>query len=144
MPELSESEQIAVMQYLVEASVGSSRQSAERSYMNAERNLSTMIHTAVMLMILGLAVDRYQWSAQHPPLYGQLIAHTLTSLSGAALIGLGALMTLIGGLRFVPYVVAYRKNMQLRLGFGMFLPSICAVILSGFGAFLLIALFLPM
>jgi hypothetical protein len=144
MPELSEHQHIALMQSMVETSASNAQRSAGNCYANSERNLSTLIHTAVMLMILGLAVDRNLWLSQLPPLHGHLIADTFTSWNGAALIGLGMLMALVGGLRFVPFVIVYHKNQQLSLGFGMFLPTLFALFVSGIGAVLLIAIFFPM
>jgi putative membrane protein len=52
MPE-HEPQQIAIMRRLVELS-------AERTYLNSERTLSVWVRTALELMVLGLAVDRFR------------------------------------------------------------------------------------
>ena len=99
---------MTIMRQLVELS-------AERSFMNAERTLSVWVRTALGLMILGLAVDRF----------GMVLFETLnrskgnvhdpdaiSNWTGIALVALGVAMAFATGLRFYLYGVAYRRQHQ--------------------------------
>ncbi|HEX5340185.1 MAG TPA: DUF202 domain-containing protein, partial [Gammaproteobacteria bacterium] len=68
MTDTHQSEQIALMQKLIELSAERSEMSAERSYMNAERTLSVWLRTALSLMIFGIAIDRFGLMLREAPL----------------------------------------------------------------------------
>lgn len=107
MPD-EDSEQLSIFRRLIELS-------AERSYLNAERTLSVWVRTALGLMILGLAVDRFgmilfeitdrSGGNVHDP-------DALSNWIGIALVALGIAMAFITGLRFYLYGVAYRRQHQ--------------------------------
>lgn len=99
---------MSIMRQLVELS-------AERSYMNAERTLSVWVRTALGLMILGLAVDRFGMVLFEIPNGSGGNAHysdAVSSWIGIALVALGVAMAFATGLRFYLYGVAYRRQHQ--------------------------------
>lgn len=122
-------------------------QSSERSYWNAERNLAVVVHAAVALMILGFAIDRYHLHPEHayvPAIFrGGFIAGTVTSWGAAILIGLGVLITLVAGLRYLAFIIEYRRRHALLLRCGPLLAPMLALLVVVFGlamlALLLIA-----
>ena len=105
MPE-KEPEQLTIMRELVELS-------AERSYMNAERTLSVWVRTALGLMILGLAVDRFRMVVLELPNGAERTSPYSNAISdwvGIALVALGVVMALATGLRYYAYTVAYKRH----------------------------------
>ncbi|MEO6969114.1 MAG: DUF202 domain-containing protein [Rhodanobacteraceae bacterium] len=135
MPEDQESEQIAMMQRLVEMS-------AQRSYLNAERTLSVWTRTALALMVFGIAVDRFGLLLRHDTTAGHPLQDPLSTLGGVILVALGVLMALATGIRFLMYARAYRCEFQVPLRHGPSLAFAFAMGVAIIGAALLIALFL--
>ena len=146
MPEQQESELIALARRLTVLGVERTEQSSERSYLNAERNLAVVVHAAVALMILGFAIDRYQLYPNHtsgPVVFrGHFITGTLTSWSAAALIGLGVLITFAGGLRYLVFIIEYRRRHTLLLRYGPLLAPVLALLVAVFGVAILTLLFI--
>lgn len=108
-----ESEQLALMRRLVEMSAQRSVMSAERTYMNAERTLSVWVRTALGVMILGLAVDRFRLVLFELPKGVEPVGRYSSAISnwvGIALVAAGVLMALVTGLRFSLYAAAYRRQ----------------------------------
>ncbi|MGH8283268.1 MAG: DUF202 domain-containing protein [Gammaproteobacteria bacterium] len=137
MTEDRDSRQIALLQFLVEQSYLRSEWSAARSYLNAERNLLLLIHAALALMVFGIAIDRFGLLVHRlpwPTVHGLL--HT-PSWESVTLILLGALTTLFGGVRYLPFIFAYRRNRHMPLRFGAYLPSVFAFLLTVYGTVLL-------
>jgi putative membrane protein len=148
MPETPEPEQITLMRRLVEMSAERSRMSAERSqmsaertFMNAERTLAVWIRTALALMVFGIAIDRFGLLLRQMPLpqaHGHLSTNDLSSWGGGVLIGLGVLMVVSSGVRFVVFSIAYRRVHRLPPHHGPYLGSIFAVLVALFGIALLV------
>ncbi|HEX5340184.1 MAG TPA: hypothetical protein VFX47_04835 [Gammaproteobacteria bacterium] len=141
MVEQHEPELVVLARRLGELANERTEQSSERSYLNSERNLAVLIHAAVVVMILGLAIDRYQLLPHPASGYRHFMAGTLTGLSAAALIGLGALMSLVGGVRYLVFILAYRRRHVLLLRYGPLLAPVFALLVAGFGVVLLAMLF---
>ncbi|MGH8599890.1 MAG: DUF202 domain-containing protein [Burkholderiales bacterium] len=137
MPEQQESELVALARRLTALGLERTEQSSERSYLNAERNLAVLVHAAIALMILGFAIDRYQLHPGRSPisaaLHDHFITGTLTSWSAAALIGLGVLITFAGGLRYVVFILKYRRQHCLLLRHGPLLAPVLALLVAVFG-----------
>ncbi|HET7922745.1 MAG TPA: DUF202 domain-containing protein [Gammaproteobacteria bacterium] len=112
-------------------------QSSERSWFNAERNLAALVHAAVVFMILGLALNRYQLQPQVNAVSSHFLPGTLTELKAAVLIGLGALMALVGGLRYLAYILDYRRRHRLLLRYGPLLAPVIALLVGAYGVALL-------
>lgn len=145
MPEPQEAELLALTRRLTILGVERAEQSSERSYLNAERNLAVAVHAAVALMILGLAIDRYQLYQNHaygPAIfYGHFIARAVASWSPAALVGLGVLSAFVGGLRYLAFVIEYRRRHALLLHYGPLLAPVLALLVAVFGLVTLAPLF---
>lgn len=135
MPE-KEPEQITIMRQLVELS-------AERSYMNAERTLSVWVRTALGLMILGLAVDRFGLVVVSLPASAELTGHYSDAISdwvGIALVALGVAMVVTTGVRFYAYSVAYRRQHQPPYYHNPILGPFFALMAAIFGVAVLVIL----
>lgn len=137
MPERQESEMITLALRQCVLAEERTEQSSERSYLNAERNLAVLVHAAVALMILGFAIDRYQLHPARTPisaaLHDYFIIGTLTSWSAAALIGLGVLITFAGGLRYLAFILKFRRQHVLLLRRGPLLAPVLALLVAVFG-----------
>lgn len=143
-PEPDEPQQLVLMRRLVELSLERTRQSAlrsqmsaERSYMNAERTLSVWIRTALASMAVGIAVDRFGLTtAQHrPPGLGP---DTVSTWVGGALVGFGAVIALVAGVRFRRYAAAYCRGHVLPEHHGPFMAPAFGLVTTLFGVVLLI------
>jgi putative membrane protein len=135
MPD-EEPEQISLMRRLIDMS-------AERTYLNAERTLSVWVRTALGLMILGLAVDRFRlFLFELPAASGRtaLDSNALSNWVGVALVALGVAMAVATGLRFLAYAAAYRRQYPLPLRHGPFLGPFFALMAAAFGVAVLVIL----
>ncbi len=145
MPERQESELITLALRQCVLAEERTEQSSERSYLNAERNLAALVHAAVALMILGFAIDRYQLypggTSASAALHDPLITGTLISWSAAALIGLGVLATFAGGLRYLAFILKYRRQHVLLLRYGPLLAPLLALLVAVSGLTVLVLLF---
>jgi uncharacterized membrane protein YidH (DUF202 family) len=145
MPEEREPELIMLARRQCALAAERSEQSSERSYLNAERNLAVLAHAAVALMILGFAIDRYQLYPNHTSALavfgGHFVIGTLTSWSAAALIGLGVLIAFVGGLRYLAFIIDYRRRHVLLLRYGPLLAPVLVLLMAVFGLAVLLLLF---
>lgn len=164
MPEPNEPEQIVLMRQMVDMAAqrtkmatertklanDRTKMSAERSdmaaartYMAAERTLSVWIRTALSLMVFGIAIDRFGLLLRQLPRdagNAHLHPDTFSAWGGAALVLFGVVMALTTGVRFMAYVVAYRRRHELPLRHGPFLAPIFALLVAVFGIGLLVLL----
>ncbi|MGH8398023.1 MAG: hypothetical protein ACRETA_07235 [Gammaproteobacteria bacterium] len=138
MSEESDSKQIVLLQFLVEQSYLRSEWSAARSYMNAERNLLILVNVALTCMVLGISVDRFglllhrqPWPAIHSVL-------NAPAWESVVLIALGALMMLLAGVRYLPFIFAYRRNRHMPLRFGAILPPMFTFLFAIYGIAMLV------
>jgi len=139
----NEPEQITIMRQLVELSRDRTEMSAERSYMNAERTLSVWVRTALGLMILGLAVDRFDLVVGSLPAGPERMGHypnTISNWVGVALVALGVAMAVATGVRFYVYAVAYRRQHRPPYFHGPILGPLFALMAAVFGIALLVIL----
>lgn len=135
-----------------EMSADRSRMSAERSemsetrsYHNAERTLSVWVRTALSLMVLGIAMDRFGLLLHRVPggkhyayLHSNELLNALSMWTGAALVVLGIFMALVTGARFVAYAKAWKRNHQLPAHHGPYLAAFFALMTAFFGILLLV------
>lgn len=136
-------EQIVLMKRLVRMSADRSEMSAERNYMNAERTLSVWVRTALALMVFGIAMDRFGLLLHRmPSVGGHWHPNLLSTWGGVALVTLGVIMAVTTGLRFLAYVVDYRRNHEVPLHHGPFLGPFFALCVAIFGIALLVLLVL--
>lgn len=152
MPEQDEPQQIQMMQRMVALaekqtalSVDRSEMSEVRSYHNAERTLAVWVRTALSLMIVGLAIDRfglllYRAPAgphSNPLAHGLLIDDASTGTC-VALIVLGIVMVLATGIRFLAYAKTWGVRHRFPAHHGPYLASFFAVMVALFGIVLLV------
>lgn len=143
MPDTEHSQQLALMQQLVEMSRERSQMSAQRSYMNAERTLSVWIRTALALMVLGIAIDRLGLFLRRmpgSPQQAQAGWSALSAWGGGALVALGVAMVICFGLRFLAYSVAYRRNYAVPPWHGPSLASVFTLLVALFGIAVLVVM----
>lgn len=121
-----------------------SEMSETRSYHNAERTLSVWVRTALSLMILGLAIDRFGLLLHRVPggkayarLHQNLLLDILSTWAGAALVLLGIVMALTTGLRFLSYAHDWRRRHRLPAHHGPYLATFFAMMVVIFGILLL-------
>lgn len=138
--------QLVLMQRMVDLSVQRTRlaeqrteMSAERSYLNAERTLSVWIRTALAVMVVGIAVDRFGlFLLQNHGGGGP--GGRASDLAGVALVALGVLMAVVPSVRFGRYSAAYRRTHALPHHHGPFMAPVFAALVALFGVVLLMLL----
>jgi uncharacterized membrane protein YidH (DUF202 family) len=150
-----ESPQIRMMQRMVELSAERSRLaehrtsmaaqrselSAGRSYMAAERTLSVWVRTALALITLGIAIDRFGLFLRKVPGQPHVAgSDTASTWGGTGLVAFGVLMAIATGLRFLRYVVAYRRTHEEPSRHGPFLAPTFALLTALFGIGVLVLL----
>lgn len=137
----TEPEQIVLMKRMVAMSEDRSEMSAERNYMNAERTLSVWVRTALALMVFGIAMDRFGLLLYRlPNVSNNLNPNRLSTWGGAVLVAFGVIVAITTGIRFLAYVVAYRRSHKVPLHHGPFLGPFFALCTALFGVALLILL----
>jgi putative membrane protein len=152
MAEHQEAKQIEMMRHMVslaEEQVTLSAQRSEksefRSFLNAERTLSVWVRTALSLMIVGLAIDRFGLLVHHGPGAAAPVPSPRDALLDAAstwtcmaLVALGVLMVLATGVRFIRYARDWRDRHQLPANHGPYLAPFFALMVALFGVVLLV------
>lgn len=119
--------------------------SLQRSYMNTERTLAVWTRTALSLMIFGIAVDRFGLLMNHPPWHvlhpAELMPNPLSTLGGAALVGLGVLILLAAGFRFLLYGLKWHRENPRHVWYHTpWLAFSFAMLIAVFGIALLVVL----
>ncbi|HET7412194.1 MAG TPA: DUF202 domain-containing protein [Pararhizobium sp.] len=166
MTEHEESKQIEMMRHMVslaeeqvtlsaqrtemseqrsEMSKQRSEMSEFRSFLNGERTLSVWVRTALSLMIVGLAIDRFGLlfhhvpgaSAQVPSPHDAML-ETASTWTCMALVALGVLMVLATGIRFIGYARDWRTRHAFPAHHGPFLAPFFAFMVALFGIALLV------
>jgi len=109
----------------------------------AERTLSAWIRTALSLMALGFVIDRFGLilhrmpsSPGSMPLYPRM----LSTWSGSALVGMGVLMALAAGIRYLHFALAFRRDRSTALGPSLHIGALFALGLAVFGIVLIVLL----
>lgn len=134
------SRQIALLQFLVEESEKRSQWSAARSYLNSERTLMVLVHASIAMMIFGIAIGRFGLLLHREPWPTVHSVFTASAWGSVALIALGIVTALVAGIRYLPFIAAYRHNEHMPLRFGASLPAVFALLLAVYGMVLLVML----
>lgn len=149
----SESRQLEMMREMVALAEKQTVMSAERSemsetrsYHNAERTLSVWVRTALSLMILGLAVDRFSLLVYRGPNAAH-IAHGVrfdaaSSWTGFALVVLGVAVAAATGARFFAYARSWGRSHRFPAHHGPYLGPFFAAMVALFGVVLLVIMIL--
>ena len=119
--------------------------SLQRSYMNTERTLAVWTRVALSLMIFGIAVDRFGLLMNHPPwhvaLASELLPNPLSTLGGVVLVGMGVLILLATGFRFLAYGLKWhRQNPRYVWYHTPWLAFSFTMLMAAFGIALLVVL----
>lgn len=138
-------EQVTLSTQRSEMSKQRSEMSEFRSFLNAERTLSVWVRTALSLMIVGLAIDRFGLlfhhvpgaAAQVPSPHGAAL-ETASTWTCMALVALGVLMVLATGIRFIGYARNWRSQHRFPAHHGPFLAPFFALAVALFGVVLLV------
>jgi putative membrane protein len=112
-------------------------------YLAAERTLTSWVRTALSLIALGFVIDRFG-------LVLELMrkgtegadpgARMLSNWAGSLLIGLGALMALAAGIRYLRFALAYHREGRTGVRHGIFLGVIFSFLLALIGIGLIVFL----
>jgi putative membrane protein len=109
----------------------------------AERTLSAWIRTALSLMALGFVIDRFglilhrmPTDAGSDPLYPRM----LSTWGGSALVGMGVLMAMAAGVRYLHFAMGYRREHSTELGPSLHIAAWFALGLAMFGIALIVLL----
>jgi uncharacterized membrane protein YidH (DUF202 family) len=136
---------VALSEKLTALSMERSEMSEVRSYHNAERTLAMWVRTALSLMIVGLAIDRFGLLLYHAPggPHGNPLPHGLlvddaSTATCVALIGLGILMVLVTGFRFLAYAKTWGGRHRFPAYHGPYLAPFFAVMVALFGIAMLV------
>lgn len=112
-------------------------------YFTAERTLAGWIRSALSLMALGFVIDRFDMVLSHPGSFRERptpFSHALSTWGGSALVGMGVLMVVGAGLRYLLFALDYRRDGSTDTGHGLFLGVVFAFLLGAFGVALIIML----
>lgn len=112
-------------------------------YLAAERTLSAWIRTSLSLMVLGFVIDRFGLILHrlpsvsgHVPLYPRV----LSTWGGSILVGMGVLMVLSAGIRYLHFARGFQSGRPTRTGRSLYLGGLFALLLALFGIVLIILL----
>jgi uncharacterized membrane protein YidH (DUF202 family) len=136
---------VALAEKQTSLSVDRSEMSEVRSYHNAERTLAVWVRTALSLMIVGLAIDRFGLLLYRAPggphsnplTHGLLIDDASTGIC-LALIVLGIVMVLATGFRFFAYAKTWSGRHRFPAHHGPYLAPFFAVMVALFGILMLV------
>lgn len=138
---MAETDNVALLRQLHDRLV---ELSYERCYQNAERTLSVWIRTALALMIFGIAIDRFGlFLREQPQLGARALPHpdTVSMWVGAILVGLGVVMAVAMGIRFLMYAALYRHHHPWPVAHGPYLAATFDFLVAVFGIALLVVVF---
>ncbi|MGA7298419.1 MAG: DUF202 domain-containing protein [Rhodanobacteraceae bacterium] len=109
----------------------------------AERTLTSWIRTALSLMALGFVIDRFglilhRLPSTHsgPELYPRM----LSTWGGSILVGMGVVMAVGAGIRYLHFAIGFSRDGSTRLGPSLFIGAAFALALGLFGIALIILL----
>lgn len=109
----------------------------------AERTLSAWIRTALSLMALGFVIDRLGLILHRMPSTADpagLYPRMLSTWGGSVLVGMGVLMALGAGIRYLHFATAYRRDKRTELGPSLPIGAWFAMALAVFGIVLIVLL----
>lgn len=112
-------------------------------FLAAERTLSAWIRTALSLMALGFVIDRFGLILHRMPSEAgtdQLYPRMLSTWGGSALVGMGVLMALAAGIRYLHFAIGYRRDRNTELGPSLHVGAWFALGLAAFGTALIVLL----
>ncbi len=112
-------------------------------FLAAERTLSAWIRTALSLMALGFVIDRFGLILHRMPSEvgtSSLYPRMLSTWGGSLLVGMGVLMALAAGIRYLHFAMAYRRQRSTVLGPSLHVGALFSLGLALFGMALIVLL----
>ena len=116
-------------------------------YLAAERTLTSWLRTALSLIALGFVIDRFGLVLEM--LHASAAAagtgsRMLSTWAGSLLIGLGALMALAAGIRYLRSAIAFHREGRTGVRHGIYVSSVFSLVLAliGFALIILLAVIL--
>jgi putative membrane protein len=112
-------------------------------YLAAERTLTSWVRTALSLMALGFVIDRFDLILKtlHT---GAATTHAsaglLSTWAGSLIIGLGAAMALMAGVRYLRFAIAFHREGRTGVRHGIYVGAVFAMVLAVLGAGLVVLL----
>lgn len=109
----------------------------------AERTLSAWIRTSLSLMALGFVIDRFGLILHRLPSVpgkAELYPRMLSTWGGSALVGMGVLMAVGAGIRYLHFAIGFRRQRSTELGPSLFIGAAFALALGLFGIVLIVLL----
>lgn len=113
-------------------------------YLAAERTLTSWVRTALSLMALGFVIDRFGLILHmlpNPPDGLSIYPRMLSTWGGSVLIGMGVVMALAAGVRYLRFALAYHRERSTEVRHGILTGAIFAIALAAFGVVLIVLLF---
>lgn len=114
-------------------------------YLAAERTLTSWVRTALSLIALGFVIDRFGLVLDmlHPGAATEG-SRMLSSWAGSLLIGLGAVMALVAGIRYLRFATAYHREGRTGVRHGIYVGVAFSFVLAliGFALVVFLALIL--
>jgi len=114
-------------------------------YLAAERTLASWVRTALSLIALGFVIDRFGLVLDmlHAGAAGG-DSRMLSSWAGSLLIGLGAVMALAAGIRYLRFAAAYHREGRSGVRHGIYVGVAFSFVLAliGFALIFLLAVIL--
>ena len=111
-------------------------QSRRLVYFAAERTLSSWIRTALSLMVLGFAMDRFDLVVRQvlggkstAALHSQEIWHW----GGSTLIALGVLMAAIAGIYYLRFALRYLRTRSTEVSYSLATGALFTLVLAACG-----------
>lgn len=113
-------------------------------YLAAERTLTSWVRTALSLMALGFVIDRFglilDMLHAGPAAATESSAMKLSTWAGSLIIGLGAVMALAAGARYLRFAIAYHREGRTAVHHGIYIGAIFSMVLALIGVALIILL----
>jgi putative membrane protein len=110
-------------------------------YYAAERTLTSWIRTALSLMALGFVIARFgliERMMPTAPTHAHTLSRVLSDWAGSIFIGLGVVMALGAGLRYMSFSTAYHRERTTRVHHGIFVGAVFSLLLATFGIVLIV------
>ena len=112
-------------------------------YFAAERTLTSWVRTALSLIALGFVIDRFGLVLEM--LHASAAAagtgsRALSTWAGSLLIGLGAVMALAAGIRYLRFAIAFHREGRTGVRHGIYVGAAFSLVLALIGFVLIILL----
>lgn len=129
VPDSHDDEPLAILQQMVALQ-------SRVWYMNVDRTLATWTRTALALIVVGAVIDRYGLLAAHARLAHvgtPLAPNPVSSIGGAAAVGLGVFVVVTAAVRHQVSRAAWTRRYGPDEGFGPWLAFPFAVMVAAVG-----------